>query len=160
MVFLAQDYFAQFQLDLSDEATLQSALVQGDASNMFQDLKDQFHHKSATRRPLFTIPFILGEDLEIGVQGFSLVTETKKGLAVTVDTSGRHVQIVKSIVTYDDKDSGQRLSKKDLRPYYPVGGKSDSGEPAHKIVFNDDEIKALKTMGMKPCKLSGGRVGR
>lgn len=154
-LLFSQDYFINFGIDLSDESTLQSCLVHSSSADMFQTFKELFHHKIASRRALFTIPFIFGQGLEIGVQGFSLVTETKKGLAVQVDTSGRNVQLTKNVVTYEDKDNGQRLTKKDMRPYYPVGGKSDRGDPPHKVVFTDEEVRALKSLGLKPCELVG-----
>lgn len=119
---------------------------------MFKALKESFHLKTASRRALFTIPFVFGPSLSIGIQGFSLVTETKKGLAIQVDTSGRNVQMTKTVVTYDDKDSGQRLTKKDFRPYFAVGGKGASGDPPHKVLFQNEEVRALKTLGMQPCK--------
>ena len=75
----------------------------GQIDDLFKVLLKQTQFKVAAKRAQFTIPFILSKDMIIGVQGYSLVSETRKGAIVYVDRSGRDVQEVKSVVTYEDK---------------------------------------------------------
>ena len=112
------------QVDLEDPSTNDSCLIT-ESDKMYDELKAQTSIRQSSKRAQFTIPFVIGEGLEIGIQGFSFVTETKKGAAIQVDTSGRDVREVKQILTYDDKDQARPLNpKKDIKPYFPMGGAS------------------------------------
>ena len=74
-------------------------------NGMVTELLDQVKFRQASKRSQFAIPFILGDQLSISVNGYSLVNETKKQAAVQVDTTSREIREVKQVVSYDDKVS-------------------------------------------------------
>jgi ATP-dependent DNA helicase 2 subunit 1 len=113
-------------MDLEDSSGYQSFHLT-ESDKMYDELKAQFSVRQSVKRAQFTIPFVLGDGLAIGIQGFSFVTETKKGAAIQVDTSGRDVREVKQILTYDDKDQARPLNPKtEMMPYFTMGGKGAS----------------------------------
>ena len=49
------------------------------------------------------------------------------------------------------KDHGTALDpQNDIKPYFPMGGKGKG--PEEKVVFHENETKALKNLGLKPGK--------
>ena len=131
---------------------------------LFSELKAQLKIRTSPKRTAFTIPFILAKGLEISIQGYTLINETKKVAAVQVDTSAREIAEVKQVTEYGDavsslfscgarlsnlQQQGRPLDVKHIKPYFPVGQKASKQE---KVVFEKDDITTLKTLGMKPCR--------
>lgn len=131
---------------------------------LFSELKAQLKIRTSPKRTAFTIPFVLAKGLEISIQGYTLINETKKVAAVQVDTSAREIAEVKQVTEYGDavsslyscgsrlsdlQQQGRPLDVKHIKPYFPVGQKASKQE---KVVFEKDDITTLKTLGMKPCR--------
>jgi ATP-dependent DNA helicase 2 subunit 1 len=87
------------------------------------DLLEQMRFHEAPKRALFSIPFELASGLTIGIKGYGLVTEQKKGAYKYFVDLGDRMDVVESRTTYVDEVRGLVW----LRcPFYPDHGSSRS----------------------------------
>lgn len=80
-----------------------------DVNELFQELIQTASTRESTKRALFSIPFRIAEGIEIGVQGYVLVTEEKRKAYVWFDPTtrgGEEVQVVTEFADLVSSDLG------------------------------------------------------
>ncbi|KAJ3862177.1 SPOC like C-terminal domain-containing protein [Lentinula novae-zelandiae] len=147
-----------------------SILNQSISVSRIEDLLSQMKFREVAKRALFNIPFELAKGLTIGVKGYGLVTEQKKGEykyfvdlgdrleAATVKTGqldeDRDVEVDKSNIVYGMAVVGAAPSNDDVE---------DDSMAATKVVksgqrpfYTADEMRSFRTLGLEPgLKLLG-----
>ncbi|KAJ3886512.1 SPOC like C-terminal domain-containing protein [Lentinula edodes] len=147
-----------------------SILNQSISISRIEDLLSQMKFREVAKRALFNIPFELAKGLTIGVKGYGLVTEQKKGEykyfvdlgdrleAATVKTGqldeDRQVEVDKSNIVYGMAVVGAAPSNDDAE---------DDSMAATKVVksgqrpfYTADEMRSFRTLGLEPgLKLLG-----
>ncbi|KAJ3935286.1 MAG: SPOC like C-terminal domain-containing protein [Lentinula lateritia] len=147
-----------------------SILNQSISVSRIEDLLSQMKFREVAKRALFNIPFELAKGLTIGVKGYGLVTEQKKGEykyfvdlgdrleAATVKTGqldeDRDVEVDKSNIVYGMAVVGAAPSNDDAE---------DDSMAATKVVksgqrpfYTADEMRSFRTLGLEPgLKLLG-----
>ncbi|KAM0754970.1 Ku DNA-binding complex, Ku70 subunit [Meredithblackwellia eburnea MCA 4105] len=127
--------------------------VEGNLMATLDGMVASMRTKEATKRSAFSIPFILGKDFVIGVNGYQLVGEEKKKPPVKVDLNTAQGEEVISKTVYKDAESGAPLDpKKEIKKYFEVG-KSDiaNNVQATKVFFEESEVRKIKTLGRSPA---------
>ncbi|KAF8824695.1 hypothetical protein HHX47_DHR7000139 [Lentinula edodes] len=141
-----------------------SILNQSISISRIEDLLSQMKFREVAKRALFNIPFELAKGLTIGVKGYGLVTEQKKGEykyfvdlgdrleAATVKTGqldeDRQVEVDKSNIVYGMAVVGAAPSNDDAE---------DDSMAATKVVksgqrpfYTADEMRSFRTLGLEP----------
>jgi len=130
-----------------------------------EELLEQMRIKEVPKRTLFSIPFHLAEGFTIGVKGYGLVTEQKKGSHRLFYDAGDHLEPVSVKTTYIDEERQVLPEKSEIR-YGAVSGDSatrgneDEGvgpdEPGTRMVghgdcpfYTADEVRAFRTLGIE-----------
>ena len=78
-------------------------LPQSLSINRIDDLLEQMRFYESPKRALFSIPFELGGDLVIGIKGYGLVTEQKRGAYKYFVDLGDRMEVVESRTSYVDE---------------------------------------------------------
>ena len=78
-------------------------LPQSLSINRIDDLLEQMRFYESPKRALFSIPFELGRDLVIGIKGYGLVTEQKRGAYKYFVDLGDRMEVVESRTSYVDE---------------------------------------------------------
>ncbi|KAL1932484.1 hypothetical protein VTP01DRAFT_8162 [Rhizomucor pusillus] len=118
-------------------------------SNDLDELLVQVRRKEQKKRSAFRITMRIADDIEIGIRGYNLITEQKKGQYKYVTTSGQQVEEVKVEVITKDAESGEMLLPTDIHRAWTFGGEQ--------VVFTTEEIKKLQTVGEPGLTLLGVR---
>lgn len=133
-----------------------------------EDLLSQMRIHEIPKRALFSVPFQLGEGFTIGIKGYGLVTEQKKGSYLYfVDLGDRLVPAINKTV-YVDEDTEAEVEKSQLA-FGPSTGPGEEAEEeegsgvATRVVnegsrpfYTAEEVKSFRTLGLKPgIKLLG-----
>ncbi|KAI8088997.1 SPOC like C-terminal domain-containing protein [Halteromyces radiatus] len=118
-------------------------------STKLEELMTRIRRKEVKKRSLFSIPFNIAKDLTIGVKGYSLAMEQKKGSPKKVLTEGERIQEVQTVTAYQCMDSNLFLTDYDVKYFFPYGGE--------KVVFTKDEINAMRNVGDPGLTLLGFR---
>ncbi|KAJ3189691.1 X-ray repair cross-complementing protein 6, partial [Irineochytrium annulatum] len=114
------------------------------------DLHLQVRQKEFRKRKAFGVPFILGEDFQIGVAGYALYAEVKPPTHTwLLGTTNDEIKIE---TTYMCNTTGQTLSSADMDSAYPYGGQMvrnsrfDKCRAHHQLqaVFTKDEVAEMK----------------
>lgn len=153
-------------LDEDDEDTGKGALLPESISiSRIEDLLAQMRFHEVPKRALFSAPFKLGEDFTIGVKGYGLVTEQKKGTYQYFADLGSGLEPAKSKTVYVDQDREEEVDRNKI-VYGASGGavsanadeERGSGEdsattrkvkPGHRPFYTPDEIRSFRTMGLE-----------
>ncbi|KAJ3201794.1 X-ray repair cross-complementing protein 6, partial [Dinochytrium kinnereticum] len=91
-----------------------------DSGGKLEELMKQVRQKEFKKRTAFRVPFILGEDLEIGVAGYNLVTEVKPSSYTYL--LGATNEEVKVVTSHYCSTTSQQLGPTDMDSYYEFGG--------------------------------------
>lgn len=130
------------------------------------ELLEQMRFKEVPKRALFSIPFHLAEGFTIGVKGYGLVTEQKKGPYRQFYDRGDHLEHVSVKATYIDEER-QVLPEKSEIFYGAISGDSASKgnegegtepdelgirmvEPGECPFYTADEVRTFRTLGLEP----------
>ncbi|KAF8992365.1 SPOC like C-terminal domain-containing protein [Cyathus striatus] len=136
-----------------------------------EDLLSQMRFHEVPKRAQCSIPFHLAEGFTIGVKGYGLVTEQKKGAYKYFVDLGDRMEVTNSRTVYVDEDR-QAEVERDTILYGPDLGASpvtedaDSDEDdtidARKVrlgrrpFYTTEEIRSFRTLGLEPgIKLLG-----
>ncbi|CAO3612423.1 unnamed protein product [Cunninghamella blakesleeana] len=133
----------------SDSSTLVSSSSDSSVgkTSKIDELLTRVRRKENKKRKLFNIPFMITPNMTIGVNGYRMVTEQKRGTFKKVTTSGSKVQEVETVIAYKCADTGEYLSEADIKYFYEFGGE--------KVLFSGDEIKSMKDFGQPRLVLFG-----
>ncbi|KAL4074735.1 SPOC like C-terminal domain-containing protein [Scleroderma yunnanense] len=137
------------------------------------DLLNQMRFREQPKHALFSIPFELGKGFTIGVKGYGLVTEQKKGSYKYFVDLGDRLEVVTSKTAYVDEDEnaevdrnkalfGMKLSRV-AGADQPGNNDDESGFAASRVVqaghrpfYNAEEVQSFRTLGLEPgIKLLG-----
>ncbi|KAF8547934.1 Ku DNA-binding complex, Ku70 subunit [Imleria badia] len=135
------------------------------------DLLSQMRFHEVPKRALFSIPFELGKGFVIGVKGYGLITEQKKGSYKYFIDLGDRMQVANSRTVYLDEDQQVEVDRRKIL----FGGKlgtstadaaDDDDEMSmsitrsvklgHRPFYTADEIRSFRTLDLEPgLKLLG-----
>ncbi|KAF9231369.1 SPOC like C-terminal domain-containing protein [Melanogaster broomeanus] len=135
------------------------------------DLLSQMRFHEVPKRALFSIPFELGKGFVIGVKGYGLITEQKKGLYKYFVDLGDRMEVANSRTVYLDEDRQLEVDRNKI----VFGGKlgaapADASEEeedismaasrtvkaGHRPFYTADEIRSFRTCDLEPgLKLLG-----
>ncbi|XP_006458925.1 hypothetical protein AGABI2DRAFT_217743 [Agaricus bisporus var. bisporus H97] len=145
-----------------------SLLPESISISRVEDLLSQMRIHEAPKRSLFNIPFQLAEGFVIGVQGYGLVTEQKKGNYKYFADLGDRMEVAIPRTAYVDEDRQADIEKAKI--VYGVGqGKGDEEEEDDSLgvgiktakrgqrpFYSAEEIRSFRTLGLEPgIKLLG-----
>ncbi|ORZ24670.1 SPOC like C-terminal domain-containing protein [Absidia repens] len=112
-----------------------------------EELMVKIRRKETRKRSQFSIPFHIGKDLTIGINGYCPLIEQKKATAKKVVTSGERIKEVQTMTTYKCVDSNLILSDLDVKYFFLFGGE--------KVVFTKEEIETMRKFDAPGLTLLG-----
>ncbi|PPR04815.1 hypothetical protein CVT24_007075 [Panaeolus cyanescens] len=136
-----------------------------------EDLLSQMRFHEVPKRALFSIPFELAEGFTIGVKGYGLITEQKKGSYKYFMDLGDRMEVTTVKTSYADEDIQAEVNKTKIL-YGPDLGAgaitSDSDEnptsnagvrvvkAGKRPFYTAEEVRSFRTLGLEPgIKLLG-----
>ncbi|KDR78542.1 hypothetical protein GALMADRAFT_243950 [Galerina marginata CBS 339.88] len=161
--------------NLDDEDELQkdsSVLPESISISRIEDLLSQMRFHEIPKRALFSIPFQLADGFTIGIKGYGLVTEQKKGAYKYFVDLGDKMEVATVRTTYVDEDRQAEVDKTKI-VYGPELGataapdddddEESSGTSGARVVkagnrpfYTAEEIRSFRTLGLEPgIKLLG-----
>ncbi|KAK0472013.1 SPOC like C-terminal domain-containing protein [Armillaria novae-zelandiae] len=121
----------------------------------------------APKRTQFSIPFQLADGFTIGVKGYGLVTEQKKGAYKYFVDLGDRMEVADVRTSYIDEDRQAEVDKNNIL-YGTSGGiagddDDNEGDPGVRVVqsgqrpfYTPEEVRSFRTLGLEPSiKLLG-----
>ncbi|KAH9838734.1 ku70-like protein [Rhodofomes roseus] len=132
------------------------------------DLLEQMRIREVPKRAQFSVPFQLAEGFTIGVKGYGLITEQKKGSYKYFVDLGDRMDVVNSRTVYVDEDTQAEADKARVLYGMELGSTAESAEdeegeeglrvaPANcKVFYTAEELRSFRTLGLDPIiKLLG-----
>ncbi|KAF4596792.1 ATP-dependent DNA helicase II subunit 1 [Pleurotus pulmonarius] len=145
-----------------------STLPESISITRIDDLLAQMRFHEVPKRALFSIPFELAPGLKIGVKGYGLVTEQKKGSYKYFVDLGDRMELVNSKTRYIDEGTETEMDKSKIVYGMSVGatiGDDDDDMSAigtravqagRRPFYTAEEIRSFRTLGLEPTiKLLG-----
>ncbi|KAF9130438.1 X-ray repair cross-complementing protein 6 [Mortierella sp. 14UC] len=145
--FNRKNFYKDILLDAVDDEEDNSPSQEEQTSAKLGELLQRVRRKEVKKRSLFNIPLKVSPNLEIGVKGYNLVSTQSKGLHRNVYTLGEAVREVETVTSWICADTTQYLTAADLKYYWEFGGQ--------KVIFEKDEVVAMKTFGPPALALIG-----
>ncbi|CAL1715872.1 unnamed protein product [Somion occarium] len=153
-----------------------SVLPESISITRIDDLLAQMRFHEVPKRALFSIPFELANGFVIGVKGYGLVTEQKKGTyRYFMDLEDR-MEVAESRTLYVDEDKETEVPKSKIVYGMALGETVDAKVadiesstgvltrrvPIHcKVFYTAEEIRSFRTLGLQPkIKLLGFKSRR
>ncbi|OJA08279.1 hypothetical protein AZE42_03775 [Rhizopogon vesiculosus] len=136
------------------------------------DLLSQMRFHEVPKRAIFSIPFRLADGLVIGVKGYGLVTEQKKGSYKYFVDLGDRMEVANSRTVYLDEDHQAEFDKTKIVYGMSLGvpaiedGSDEEGEGTESVsrtvpfgkrpFYTADEVRSFRTLDLEPgIKLLG-----
>ncbi|KAI0294877.1 SPOC like C-terminal domain-containing protein [Multifurca ochricompacta] len=132
------------------------------------DLLEQMRFHEVPKRALFNIPFELAPDLVIGIKGYGLVTEQKKGAYKYFVDLGDKMEVVESITTHVDEEREAEVEKSEVLYGMTMGATAEdedtqehgfgtrSVRAGRRVFYTAEEVRSFRTLGLEPgLKLLG-----
>ncbi|EGN99327.1 hypothetical protein SERLA73DRAFT_168812 [Serpula lacrymans var. lacrymans S7.3] len=157
--------------NVNDEDSDESGVLPESISiTRIDDLLSQMRFHEVPKRALFSIPFEMAKGLVIGIKGYGLVTEQKKGAYRYFVDLGDRMEVACSRTVYLDEDQQAEIDKSKIvfgmSLGVPVTDETSDVEdngfgtrivPAGKRPFFDaDEVRSFRTLNLDPViKLLG-----
>jgi len=163
--------------DFATEEENEASPAITDISTGFSQLLEEMKIREIPKRSLFNIPLILGEGFVIGVKGYGLVTEQKKGQYKYFANMGRTMEEVTSKTIYVDEEQETEVEKDQIIYGLEFGkggaeGADEAGdgdaneeqdeyaqnriEVKNKVFFSMAQMRSLRTFDIEPSiKLLG-----
>ncbi|TEB31595.1 Ku DNA-binding complex, Ku70 subunit [Coprinellus micaceus] len=153
-------------LDVDDEGEDGSILPESISLTRIEDLLAQMRFHEVPKRAMFTSTLKLGEGFIIGVKGYNLVTEQKKGSYQYFVDLGDRMEAAKSRTMYVDELRDEEVDRTKI-VYGASGGASaaatteDDGageensvavrkvKPGQRPFYTPEEITSFRTMGLE-----------
>ncbi|KAI9067712.1 ku70-like protein [Trametes sanguinea] len=137
-----------------------------------EELLDQMRFHEVPKRALFSVPFTFAPGLTIGVKGYGLITEQKKGAYRYFADLGDRVEPVISRTAYVDEERDAEADKTEILYGMDLGVPSVDGEdgedakesevgtravaPGSRVFYTAEEVRSFRTLGLEPgIKLLG-----
>ncbi|KAN0092527.1 SPOC like C-terminal domain containing protein [Tylopilus felleus] len=135
------------------------------------DLLAQMRFHEVPKRALFSIPFELGKGFAIGVKGYGLITEQKKGSYKYFIDLGDHMEVANSRTVYLDEAQQVEVDPRKVLFGGKLGtGTADAADEdeemsisitrtvklGHRPFYTAEEIRSFRTLDLEPgLKLLG-----
>ncbi|KAI9207193.1 SPOC like C-terminal domain-containing protein [Polychytrium aggregatum] len=116
-----------------------------DMIEKWAQLEDLVKRKENKKRTIFRVPWHISPDIVIGVAGYNLIMEQKRGSFVYL--SQRDNREVKSATTWICEQTGSVLLPDDIDYFYPVGQRT--------AVFSKQELSEIRYFGEPKLQLLG-----
>ncbi|KAH9063618.1 SPOC like C-terminal domain-containing protein [Lactarius vividus] len=136
--------------------------------NRIEELLDQMRFYESTKRALFSIPFELAGGLVIGIKGYGLVSEQKRGAYKYFVDLGDKMEVVDSRTTYVDEEQEAEVDKSGVQFGMTLGATvEDEDTEEHgfgtrsvgagrRVFYTADEVRSFRTLDLEPgLKLLG-----
>ncbi|KAI0788279.1 ku70-like protein [Fomes fomentarius] len=138
-----------------------------------EELLQQMRFHEVPKRALFSVPFTLAPGFVIGVKGYGLITEQKRGAYRYFTDLGDRMEVVNSRTAYVDEDREAEADKAQILFGMDLGASSgegaDESEEAKsavmgtrsvplgsRVFYTADEVRSFRTLGLEPgIKLLG-----
>ncbi|KAL1746005.1 ku70-like protein [Schizophyllum fasciatum] len=139
-----------------------------------EDLLAQMRFHEVPKRAHFSIPFELGQDFIIGVKGYGLVTEQKKGAYRYFAEREDGIRVAESRTLYVDALTDKEIDKSKILFGMDLGGDKEAAsegaktssnfdpsvmrlvKPGDRPFYTAEEVKKFRTLGLEPgIKLLG-----
>ncbi|KAI0308968.1 Ku DNA-binding complex Ku70 subunit, partial [Amylostereum chailletii] len=154
--------------DPDADANADSTLPDSFSITRIDDLLEQMRFHEVPKRALFSIPFTLAEGFIIGVKGYGLVTEQKKGAYRYFVDLGDRMEVAESRTVYVDEGREAEVNKNDMLFGMTLGATADDDDsvdhgfgaravrPGERVFYTAEEVKSFRTLGLEPgIKLLG-----
>ncbi|KAH8986239.1 SPOC like C-terminal domain-containing protein [Lactarius hatsudake] len=136
--------------------------------NRIEELLDQMRFYESTKRALFSIPFELAGGLIIGIKGYGLVSEQKRGAYKYFVDLGDKMEVVDSRTSYVDEEQEAEVDKGGVQFGMTLGATvEDEDTEEHgfgtrsvgagrRVFYTGDEVRSFRTLDLEPgLKLLG-----
>ncbi|KAI0711857.1 ku70-like protein, partial [Cerioporus squamosus] len=139
-----------------------------------EELLAQMRFHEVPKRALFSVPFTLAPDFTIGVKGYGLISEQKRGAYRYFADLGDRMEVVTSRTAYVDEEREAEAEKAQILYGMDLGAPSaeveeDGGDEAKaadegtrsvplgsRVFYTQDEVRSFRTLGLEPgIKLLG-----
>ncbi|KAF8214122.1 SPOC like C-terminal domain-containing protein [Mycena galopus ATCC 62051] len=161
-VLLPNNLVDEDDVDQDDPSVLPESI----SISRIEDLLAQMRFHEVPKRAQFSISFELASGFTIGVKGYGLVTEQKKGAYKYFVDLGERMEVATSRTVYVDEDRQAEVDKAKMVYGMDVGAAADddddhSGgtrvvEPGQRPFYTAEDIRSFRTLGMEPgLKLLG-----
>ncbi|KJA25055.1 hypothetical protein HYPSUDRAFT_37999 [Hypholoma sublateritium FD-334 SS-4] len=150
-----------------------SILPESISISRIEDLLSQMRIREVPKRSLFSIPFHLANGFTIGIKGYGLITEQKKGSYKYFVDLGDRMEVATVRTTYVDEDRQAEVDKTKIVYGADLGTSAtadDDGnveessqnfsargvKAGHRPFYTAEEIRSFRTLGLEPgIKLLG-----
>ncbi|KAI0667937.1 ku70-like protein [Trametes maxima] len=136
------------------------------------ELLSQMRFHEVPKRALFSVPFTLAPGFVIGVKGYGLITEQKKGAYKYFADLGDRMEPVTSRTAYVDEERDAEADKAEILYGMDLGAPMADGEDTEdvkeseagtrqvrlgsRVFYTADEVRSFRTLGLEPgIKLLG-----
>ncbi|KZT73452.1 Ku DNA-binding complex, Ku70 subunit [Daedalea quercina L-15889] len=132
------------------------------------ELLAQMRIRELPKRAQFSVPFQLATDFTIGVKGYGLITEQKKGAYKYFVDLGDRMEVANSRTTYVDEDTQAEADKARILYGMELGATAESAEDEvggmglriaptdSRVFYTAEELRSFRTLGLDPMiKLLG-----
>ncbi|KAG8920207.1 ATP-dependent DNA helicase II subunit 1 [Tulasnella sp. 417] len=123
----------------------------------FDELKEEMRIRESVKRALFSIPLQLGDGLSIGVKGYSLVMEMRRGVHKKFVNMGQRMEDVIPVTAFVDSEQQIEVEKGQLMFGMKSSAPAEEEEagPAktprrQPALFTAEQVKEFKTLGVEP----------
>ncbi|KAI9001483.1 ku70-like protein [Trametes punicea] len=137
-----------------------------------EELLAQMRFHEVPKRALFSVPFTLAPGFTIGIKGYGLITEQKKGTYRYFADRGDKVEPVVSRTAYVDEDRDAEVDKTEILYGMDLGAPSGDAEDEEeakelevgtrtvalgsKVFYTAEDVRNFRTLGLEPgLKLLG-----
>jgi len=147
-----------------DEDFLPSAI----SITRIDDLLEQMRFHEVSKRALFSIPFELAPGLVIGIKGYGLVTEQKRGAYKYFVDLGDKMEVVESRTMHVDEEREAEVNKSSVLFGMTLGETAEdedvqehgfgtrSVRAGRRVFYTAEELRSLRTLDLEPgLKLLG-----
>ncbi|TCD61340.1 ATP-dependent DNA helicase II subunit 1, partial [Steccherinum ochraceum] len=156
--------------NLSDDEGDPSVLPESISISRIDDLLAQMRFHEVPKRAIFSLPLELASEFVIGVKGYGLVTEQKKGSYRYFIDLGDRMEVVESKTTYLDNVAEEEADKSGIVYGMSLGetvGAEEASEqldlagtravaPHSRVFFTAEELRSFRNLGLEPrIKLLG-----
>ncbi|KZT06069.1 ku70-like protein [Laetiporus sulphureus 93-53] len=156
---------------VDDDENNAAVLPESISITRIEDLLAQMRFHEVPKRAQFTVPFELAQEFVIGVKGYSLVTEQKKGsYRYFIDLEDR-MEVVASRTVYVDEGEQAEVDKTKVLYGMELGAVAAIEEAQEesdregmlgtrviaansRVFYTADELRSFRTMGLDPSKIA------
>lgn len=133
------------------QADTKSGTAGGDGISLLNSLLSSINSRSVPRRTTFSnIPFEIGPDFKISVNGYLLFKRQEPMRSCYVWLGGEQPQIVEGVTTLIADDTARTVEKTEIRKAYKFGGDQISFTPEEQQTLRDFGEPIIRIIGFKP----------